>query len=360
MARHGHTRSPGRILGRAIFLALLALTVWFGRTLLRERTDRHASRAQGITREDLPPGPPAPGNLRIATWNIRNFPTDERPQAPDLGFSRRTNREDLEAVLAGLGFDVLGVEEIRRPDRFLRLLHDALPSTKFGRAFTRSGGRWGQHVGVVWRRDRLRMVGRPAEIRSVTLGNPDLRPALAVRLRSVREDGIDLLVVQVHLRATRKGFDVRCRQARELARWIRREIARSGDTDVVLQGDFNTTGPEGGDLAAELRKLDRILGAAGLRRLPNATGCSEYWEGPGERDGIQIPSLLDQVYLSGLEERDGSVPLTSWLHCARYDCRPLVSIQGHEDATFWDVSDHCPLTFEVRDRDMDRVTVPCE
>ena len=349
----------GRILGKALFLALLALTIWFAWRLVAERRTGPAFAGPGVTAADLPQGPPRPGNLRIVTWNVRNFPRDERPQVPGLGFSRRTNPADVEAVLAGLRFDILGLEEIREPGRFLRLLEKAVPGVRFGHAFTRSGGRWGQHVGLVWREDRLAAVSPPVEVASVALGNPDLRPALAVRLRGVREDGIDLLVVQVHLRAARKGYAVRLRQYRALARWIRDEKTRSGDADVVVQGDFNTTGPSGGDVAAELREADRILGEAGLRRLANATGCSEYWEGPGERDGVQVPSLLDQVYVSGLEERDGSVPLESWLHCARYGCRPFLSIRGHEDGTFWDVSDHCPVTFEVRDRDMDGLAVPC-
>ncbi len=350
----------GRILGKLLFLLLLGLTVWFAWELV---SGRHpgppAFAGPGITREDLPPVPPGPGNLRIVSWNLRNFPRDERPQDRNLGYCRRTNPVDVEAVLAGLHFDVLGLEEIRDPRLFLRLLEEAVPGVRFGSAFTRSGGRWGQHNGLVWRQDRLRAVGDPIEVRAVTLGSRDRVPALAVRLASTRENGIDLAVVQVHLRATREGYGVRLRQYRALAHWISGAIRRWDDADVVLHGDFNTTGPPGGRTVEELREADRILGGAGLRRIPNATGCTEYWEGPGRRDGLQVPSLLDQVYVSGLEERDGSVPLQSWLHCARYGCRPFLSIAGHEDGTFWDVSDHCPLTFEVRDRDLDGLAVPC-
>ena len=91
--------------------------------------------------------------------------------------------------------------------------------------------------------------------------------------------------------------------------------------------------------------LDEMYAEAGLARLPHRTGCSEYWEGGGPADGVQVPSLLDLVYIRGF---DGAVPeARSWLHCERHGCNRLVSRPGEEDGTFWDVSDHCPVTFEI-------------
>lgn len=312
----------------------------------------------GVTAADLPPAPPKNGNLRITTWNVRNFPGEERPQYPDLGFSRRTNTCDLEAVLKGLATDVLGVEEIRKTGPFERLLRETDSGRRYRMVFTVGGGRWGQHVGVGWDRNRLSLVEGPVEIKSVAL-NDTLRPALAVYLRSTRKDGVDFSVVQVHLRAGPRGYEQRLEQYRRLARWLPSWIALVGDVDVIVQGDFNTTGPRGGGVAAELIAADRILGKAGFRRLDNASGCSEYWEGPGPRDGVQQPALLDQVYLAGFQELDQSVGLKAWLHCARFGCQPFVSRPGREDGTFWDVSDHCPLTFEIRDVDLDEVAIPC-
>jgi hypothetical protein len=34
---------------------------------------------------------------------------------------------------------------------------------------------------------------------------------------------------------------------------------------------------------------------------------------------------------------------------SRAQCADLISRAGEEDGTFWDVSDHCPLTLELRD-----------
>jgi endonuclease/exonuclease/phosphatase family metal-dependent hydrolase len=344
----------GRLFGKALFLVFLSLTLWFAYHLVLERAGNEGRRAgSGVTNEDLPPSPARVGNLRVVAWNIRNFPRDERPQYPDLGYSRLTNKADLEAVLAGLRSDILGVEEIRQPKAFREVVDQAMGKGVVAGVFSRKGGRWGQHVGILWNRGRMRQVGATEEVSSVALGNPDLRPALAVGLRSTRPEGLDLTVVQVHLRAAPSGYETRLEQYRALAAWVRQRIAVSGDDDVVVQGDFNTTGSDGGTVGEELARADAILGRAGLRRLPNQSGCSEYWEGRGPRDGKQVPSLLDQVYVSGMEELDQAVPLLSWLHCAREDCRPFMSRPGQEDGTFWDVSDHCPLTFEVRDVDID-------
>ncbi len=344
----------GRLFGKALFLFLLGVTLWFAHDLVMQRTGKDGPGVgSGVTDQDLPPGPARVGNLRVVAWNIRNFPRDERPQYPDLSYSRLTNQEDLKAVLAGLQFDILGVEEIRQPKAFRELVDEAMGDGVVAGVFSRQGGRWGQHVGILWNRDRMRQAGTTEEVGSVALGNPDLRPALAVGLRSTRSGGLDLTVLQVHLRAAPSGYETRIEQYRALATWVQQRVATSGDDDVVVQGDFNTTGAEGGTVDEELALADAILAQAGLRRLPNARGCSEYWEGPGRRDGVQVPSLLDQVYVSGLEELDEGVPLLSWLHCARQDCRQFLSLPGHEDGTFWDVSDHCPLTFEVKDLDID-------
>ena len=78
--------------------------------------------------------------------------------------------------------------------------------------------------------------------------------------------------------------------------------------------------------------------------MENATGCSQYWEGPVRSDGVFRSSLLDLVYVRGLGVAG---PARSWLHCERFPCADLVCRTGQEDGTFFDVSDHCPVTFEI-------------
>ncbi len=217
-----------------------------------------------------------------------------------------------------------------------------------GVRFSRGGGRFGQHLAIAWDTGVLELLDEPLDIHDVVF-EPGMRPAYGARFRSRRDPGLDFTFVVVHWESGRGGFEDRRRQNRALAAWIDEWVETTGDPDVIAVGDFNTAGSPRGGLEGELQSIDSILGVAGLERLPNATGCSQYWEGGGERDGVQQSSLLDHVFLRGLSAGDLAAPVQAWLHCARFECADLVSRPGAEDGTFWDVSDHCPLTFEIRD-----------
>jgi len=297
----------------------------------------------GVIAGELPPPAPA-GHLRLATWNLRNFPFDERAQDPELGFARQTNICDLEDALAGLDADILGLAEIRDARRFPPILRRAAGGRSYQVVLSRHGGRWGQRLAIAWDERVLAAVGQPVEVPEIAV-EEDLRPGLALRLRSRRDPGFELTVLQVHLKASPRGYEVRLRQHDAILDWVRRWSDDGGRGGLVVMGDFNTTGGEGGSVAGELAALDRLYQGVGLRRLANATGCTEYWEGGGEPDGVQVPSELDQVWVRGLGDL---LPATaSWLHCARFACEPLVSRPGEEDGTFWDVSDHCPVTADL-------------
>lgn len=315
--------------------------------VLRGRLRCSGFAGPGPTVADLPPAA-ADDGLRIVSWNVRNFPLDERPQDADLGYSRRTNICDLEAVLAGLDGDLLGLQEVNDTRRFPPILRRAVEGRQMGVRFSTGGGRFGQHLAIAWDTGVLELLDEPLDIADVVL-EPEMRPAYAARFRSRREPELDFTFIVVHWESGRSGYDERRRQNRALAAWIDLWVEKVGDPDVVTVGDFNTAGSPRGGLEGELQSIDAILGVAGLERLPNTTGCSQYWESGGDRDGVQRASLLDQVFLRGLSADDLAAPLQAWLHCARFECADLISRPGEEDGTFWDVSDHCPLTFEIRD-----------
>ena len=296
-----------------------------------------------VTAEELPP-PCPPDRLRIATWNLRNFPFDERSDDPAVGFLRQTNICDLETALAGLDAGILGLSEIRDARRFPPLLRRAGRERAYQLVQSRHGGRHGQRLAIAWDDRMLEASGPPVELRELVLDD-GLRPGLALRLRSRRDPHLELTVVQVHLRSTPGGYGTRMDQHRALVGWLSRELAEGRSDRIVLMGDFNTTGSRGGSVERELAVVDRLYAPIGLRRLANASGCTEYWEGTGEPDGLQLPSLLDHVWLRGLD--GSSAVASSWLHCQRHACEPFVSRAGQEDGTFWDVSDHCPVLVDL-------------
>ncbi len=316
--------------------------------VLRDRLRCSGFSGPSVAADELPGGLPAEGSLRIASWNLRNFPLDERPQEADLGYSRRTNICDLEAALGGLEADLFGLQEICDVRRFQPILRRACGGRSMQIRYSAGGGRFGQHLAIAWDDSKLELIGKPMEIVEVAL-EPGMRPGFAAYLRSRRAGGADFTLVVVHLESGPANFGDRRRQNRALSAWIEGWIDEIGDPDVIVLGDFNTSGSPRGGLEGELQSVEAILGRAGLRRLVNATGCSSYWEGGGGRDGVQQPSLLDQVFVGGFDERNPVEAVRSWLHCQRLQCSELISRPGAEDGTFWDVSDHCPLTFGLRD-----------
>ena len=330
----------------AVVIAILGIAITA--LILRDQLRCAGFPGPSVASEELPGGSPDKGSLRIASWNVRNFPLDERPQEDDLGYSRRTNICDFETAFGGLEADLYGLQEVNDIRRFQPILRRACGERSMDVRYSSIGGRHGQHLAIAWDNSKLELVGQPIEVDKLVL-ELGMRPAFAGYFRSLRAGGVDFTVVVVHLESGPQNFADRRRQNRELASWIETRIEETGDPDVIVLGDFNTTGSPRGGLEGELQSVDAILGDVGLERLHNPLGCTSYWEGGGQRDGVQVPSLLDHVFVGGFGVDAVSTPLEAWLHCARWQCEDLVSRSGEEDGTFWDVSDHCPLTFEIRD-----------
>jgi len=330
----------------AVVVAILIIAI--AALVLRDRMRCAGFPGATVAADELPVEPVGEGSLRIASWNVRNFPLDERPEEDDLGYSRRTNICDFETAFGGLDADLYGLQEVNDIRRFQPILRRACGERSMDVRYSANGGRHGQHLAIAWDNTVLELVGDPMEIHELVL-EPGMRPAFACYFRSLRAGGVDFTVVVVHLESGPRNFGDRRRQNRELVKWLETWIDEIGDPDVVVLGDFNTTGSPRGGLEGELQSVDSILGRAGLDRLNNPLGCTSYWEGGGKRDGVHQPSLLDHVFVGGFGLDAVTRPIETWLHCARWGCEELVSRPGEEDGTFWDVSDHCPLTFEILD-----------
>jgi endonuclease/exonuclease/phosphatase family metal-dependent hydrolase len=331
-----------------VVMAAAMLLIAAAALVLRGRLRCAGFAGPSVVAAELPEARAADDFLRIVTWNLRNFPLDERPQSADLGFSRRTNICDFEAAVRGLDGDLWALQEVNDRRRFPPVFRRATGDRSMEVRISSGGGQFGQHLAIAWDDNVLELVGRPVEIAELALDG-SLRPGFAAYFRSRRPNGLDFTLVTVHHAAAIEGFASRRRQNRLLADWVATWVQQVGDPDVVVAGDFNTAGSPAGGVRGGLQFLDAVLGRAGFRRLDNATGCSQYREG-GNRDGVHHASELDHVLVRGLAPESVAGPVRAWLHCARLECGDLVSRPGQEDGTFWDVSDHCPLTLELRDR----------
>jgi len=349
--RSGQATLPSMQKGSKSFVVavvIVIIVVAIAALILRDQLRCAGFPGPAVSQNELPGGPPGEGNLRIASWNVRNFPLDERPEEDDLGYSRRTNICDFETAFGGLNADLYGLQEVNDIRRFQPILRRACGERSMDVRYSSSGGRHGQHLAIAWDNSVFELVGKPMDVQELVF-EPGMRPAFAAYFRSLGRGGLDFSFVVVHLESGQQNFADRRRQNRALASWIETRIEETSDPDVIILGDFNTTGSPRGGLDGELQSVDAIFGRVGLERLRNPLGCTAYWEGGGERDGVQVPSLLDHVFVGGFGLDAISRPLEAWLHCARWQCEDLISRSGEEDGTFWDVSDHCPLTFEIRD-----------
>ena len=279
----------------------------------------------GLPGEVTPPRRDGAG-LRVVSWNLRNFPEETQ----DLDRVRRRLRE-LEA-------DVIAVQEIHSPEALLALM----PGWEL--RLSESGGRGRQRLGVLYDPARVELIEAPREHRELSLGGR-VRPGLSAYLRA-RGGGPDFFVVVVHLKAMASGYAQRQEQWPILAEIVR--DLRRRDGDVIVLGDFNATGPEGQVAAVEVAALGAALGAAGLRQVPSAGGCSAYWDGP-RRDAWKEPSLLDLVWVADLEEAvDAGAEALALAHCARHHCAAFRSTDAYPDPDFAAISDHCPVVLDLR------------
>lgn len=299
------------------------------------------------------PAPPRDGNLRIVTFNIRNFPAvppAEGQMTPPISYLLETDRDALLELLAALDFDLLALQEIRDPDAFVALLEDLSSAT--GRAYesrfavNASGN--DQHTGLVVSQDALRIAWTREHAEVDVSGT--LRPALSARIESVAESGADFTAMVLHLASgdSSKRADLRVQQATAAAAAAATEIAETSDSDYLVLGDMNTA--RGDD---ELGALDAAFAQeTGLARGENATGCTSYWVKKSTNPLVR-PSTLDHAYLSSFEERDQTVPILAGAHCPVHHCEAFESRHAESGGSFYSISDHCPLYFEITDADLD-------
>lgn len=318
------------------------------------------------------PAPPKTGNLRIAEYNIRNFPNDvmgasdagTADASADAGSSepdrdtrpaplvRKVNETDenvLIEILERLDFDVLGVVEINDTARFDAVL--ARLGARTGRAYQSVYSLdWEhpQHTGIIVRKDRLRI--ESPKVHGEIATRPTMRAGLSARIVSTKTGGIDFGMLVLHLASGDSAgrATLRAEQAKFSAKVVAERQAELGDKDFVVVGDMNTARDE-----QELPAFDSAMGSgSGLARELPDLACSTYYT-KGPTNPVLQPSFIDNVYLASMSERDRTVPVTVGAHCYERSCQPFESDSAETGTSYWSVSDHCPVYFELTDVDQD-------
>ncbi len=246
------------------------------------------------------------GDVRVATFNIESFPRDDRQVRGAF------------AAIGDLDAPVIAVQEITDPPVFERAAREHLGDEW---RFVHDGGEQLHHVGVLYDGSRFELAY--ARTHDETRLEEHGKPTLEVRLRG---SGRALRLFVVHLKAGGDFAHVRREQLRRLAPIVERAV-ESWD-EVIVLGDFNSTGEEDRQTLARFAAATRLMWAS--EGLP----CTSYWN---RSDGCR-GSALDHV-LTRAEPRHIA---------ARGPCEEIGCSPGDRCPAFHrEVSDHCPVSADL-------------
>lgn len=245
--------------------------------------------------------------LRIVSYNIEDFPKSE------------LQVEHAFRQIAGLEAPVIAVQEILDREAFARAAQDQL-----GAHWKTTVGSDQRAVGLLYDSERLTLHGT----REHAIGGRKVLEA-----RFTRKRGADLRVFVVHLKAGGSDHvDTRRKQLEALAPIVRRAVAESRDSIVVL-GDFNTT------QNADRQQLRRFAAQTGLRWASESLECTAYWSRQRDGELEDCPgSALDHVFTREPPRAIAAKGLCEDLGCDGWLLCPV--------SRFW-VSDHCPVLTEL-------------
>lgn len=263
--------------------------------------------------------------VQVATFNIRFFPEPT------------TDLDAVAARMAEVDADVMAVQEIRDPEALGQVLRTASEAT--GRDLRASLGRYCRKsslwLGIVYDHDRYRVVETRGHGELAPPGHDGCGdgypPAFAAQLED--DEGSRVLAMSVHLKCCGSVTDhLRRRQQWAMLVASLPELERQLDGDLVIAGDFNTTGWHD-DEWGERTFIESVVAASGLTLTTRDVGCTEYWEPKGPGRGFAT-STLDHILTRAGEWE----PAEAMGMCEHHACA-----LGDPGSDYVSVSDHCPV-----------------
>ena len=272
---------------------------------------------------------------KITTYNIRMFESKKTP----------TNKKELTKVLKSLKFDVLAVEEIVNGVSFKKLIAKKFPGYKT--ILTKCGGSGRQKIGFVYNPLKVKMIKSYEDNRlsdpGVVVGEfgcGTLRPALVGMFQELKTRK-KFVVIGVHLKAGgNEGSYAKREKQYDILKRMVAELKRANHRNVIILGDFNTTGYNDSD--SDYVKFNDMLSASRTKSVSEKLDYTAYWSGHDRTDKEEEASILDHiVYTRGfLGYKAVSAKVAT--HCAKVRCdnTPAPEELGIH---YKEVSDHCPV-----------------
>lgn len=250
--------------------------------------------------------------LRVMSFNVR------LPVAAD-GPNAWPNRRELAArTVAAAAPDIIGTQELFKEQG--DYLVERLPQFAWI-GIGRRGGDGDEHMGLFYRRDRLRILksgnfwlsDTPEIPGSITWGHPYPRMVTWAQFRT--KSGRRFFVFNTHFPYRAEDTEAR-RKCAELL--VRRIGSIAGKSHVVLTGDFNTT-PDG--------EVHSIV----------TRGLTDAWEKALRRAG---PTETFHNFTGRADRR------IDWILTRGFSARSVQTLTDHEGALY--PSDHFPVLAELR------------
>ena len=223
---------------------------------------------------------PGCGNIRIGTFNIRQF-----------GGTRDTDMAKLTKLVASLDADILAVQESRANQSSAELAATLSRGSRAYRvALSQCGGRSEMRVGFL---SQTSVASRSRRRE----GLPELAPGDDGRCSATERPGFlgvftdgarSLHLLTIHFTpGNDQGAYARRKEQWARAHKIAAQLRADGASAVAILGDANSTGYRD-DENGERTFVDASAKSAGMSVVTAGVACSEYWKS----EGVYVPSAL--------------------------------------------------------------------
>ncbi len=290
----------------------------------------------------------APGQVVIATWNIKAFGSLTRKWKSEPGDSPQRDLHGARIIAAVLSrFDVIAIQELKANIRAFRDVLKVLGSDWSWVTTDENYGDKGngERLAFLFNTKRVQLSGLAAElVVPEDMKSPYATAANAFQRQFVRapyavsflSEGKTFVLVALHVIYGKKGSDRR-QELTAIARWLRNWAEQLDDfgQNLICLGDFNID--RAGDPQFE------AFTSTGLTPAPDHMGLPRtIFDEPGASD---LNSFYDQI--AWFETVNGKPYLTlSYRSGGNFDFRGFVMQNLTNAKLQWRVSDHMPLWVE--------------
>lgn len=275
-------------------------------------------------------------DVKFGSYNIRTFDKN----------SSSTNKIELRKIIENADFDFFGVQEIVNADSFKKFIQENF--NEYSVILSTCGGAGKQKLGFVYnhRKFKLLKITEDDSLSDVKNERCDsLRPAMVGDFQ-IKSSKKKFTAIVVHLKAGSgsRNYARRNTQYGILSDMVER-FKKSGKKNIILMGDFNTTGYDHMD--DDYKNFRSFINAGNLNTSARYIQCTSYWGGADYNDNIEESSTLDHIIYTDNFLDHSKLSFEVRAHCQKAKCRD--TYETSLGVSYQEVSDHCPIELSVHE-----------